>query len=350
MKEIYSEVIQFRGNHYDFGYEQGKQLKDSLTIHNRNRQWKKKRARFVIDIDEAKKAFMTFAPQIWDEFEGLQAGLEMPMEDVLRNFGGYRVEPERSGCSIMTGTDYMVRNYDFHPQTYDGRYTFFQPTDGGYAVVGPSSRITGRMDGMNEEGLVMGYNFTHRKKTHDGFVCYMIGRMILETCANVDEAVALLKEIPHRNAFSYVMIDSSEVTYVVEASPRGVKVRESNVSTNHFEVLTDENRNHLIDSQKRQTVIEDHLDEWSEAKQAFNYFNDSSLDLFSDKYKSWSGTIHTTAYFPKEKVAWFTLGGDKEPVVFDFEKWLNGTDVSIERIYGEVNTTLGFANMDAFVR
>ena len=45
------------------------------------------------------------------------------------------------------------------------------------------------MDGMNEYGLVMAYNFMHRKKPENGFVCYMVGRLILENCKNVTESI-----------------------------------------------------------------------------------------------------------------------------------------------------------------
>ncbi len=81
-------------------------------------------------------------------------------------------------------------------------YKLFQP-EHGYAHIGPASRVTGRMDGMNEHGLVMAYNFMNRKQPFDGFTCFIIGRFILELCRTADEAAALLKELPHRGGFSY---------------------------------------------------------------------------------------------------------------------------------------------------
>ncbi|SEQ15596.1 C45 family autoproteolytic acyltransferase/hydolase [Piscibacillus halophilus] len=350
MKQIHSDIFQFRGTHYDFGFKLGETLRDSLTVRNRQQGWKLKHPRFEIDVKEAEKQFKLFAPALWDEMEGLRDGLQLPMEEVLRDFGGYRVEPDKSGCSIFTTEQFMVRNYDFHPFTYDGMFCLYQPTDQGYAVIGPTSRITGRMDGMNEKGLVMGYNFTHRKKTADGFVCYMVGRMILETCATVDEAIELVKSVPHRGAFSYNVLDRKGKTYVIEAGPRAVEVREANICTNHFEILTDENRRYLKDSLKRIEVIERHQQDLSEPFSAFKFFNDSEAGVFADQYKSWAGTIHTSLYLPHEMEVWFTLGANRDPVVFDFRKWLNGEDVPLTRMFGAVDTDLGFANMDAKLR
>lgn len=346
MKQIHSDILEFRGTHYDFGFMQGEQLKESITLENRRKQWKVKRPRFKIDVAETKQAFSQFAPGIWDELTGLQESLELPMEEVLRDFGGYRIDALPSGCSIVTGQDFLVRNYDFHPQTYEGRYTLFQPTDQGYAIIGPTSRITGRMDGMNEKGLVMGYNFTHRKKPGDGFVCYMIGRIILETCATVDEAITLLKEIPHRGSFSYVILDQSGKTNVIEASPRAVDVREATVCTNHFEIQQHENRNYLKDSYERLDAIERQKDQTNEVYKTFRLLNDTDKGVFSKLYKSWAGTIHTSAYMPKDQQVWFALGGDVEPYVFDFGRWLEGETLTIDKIHGEVDTEIGFAHMD----
>ena len=346
MQEIHSEIIQFRGSHYDFGLYQGERLKESIVLDNRQKQWKAKRPRFEIDVAEAEQVLSRFAPGIWDELVGLRDSLELPMEEVLRNFGGYRIDALPSGCSIVTGHDFMVRNYDFHPQTYEGRYSMFQPTDHGYALIGPTSRITGRMDGMNEKGLAMGYNFTHRKKPGDGFVCYMIGRIILETCANIEEAIELVKRIPHRGSFSYVVTDASGKTSIIEASPRGVDVRSENACTNHFEIQAHENRNYLKDSYGRLEAIQGKPHETAHVDNAFRLFNGTGNGVFSELYKSWAGTIHTSAYLPQKMEAWFSLGGDQQPTVFDFGQWLKGTPLEVEKIHGTIDTKIGFAHLE----
>ncbi|MRH43887.1 linear amide C-N hydrolase [Aquibacillus halophilus] len=346
MKQVHSNIIQFRGSHYNLGVYQGKELMNSLTVKNREKQWKVRRPRFTIDAKEAEEAITTYAPGLWEELIGIKDTLRWPIERVLKEFGGYRLDYVRSGCSIVTGDNYFIRNYDYHPKTYEGRYVFYQPTDGGYATVGPSQRITGRSDGINEKGLVMGYNFMHRKKPGDGFICGMIGRIVLEHCANVSEAVEMLKVIPHRHSFSYIVYDKSEETYVVEASPRGIEVRQSNVCTNHFEKMEHENRNYLVDSERRLNVIQKQRESFGDAYDAFRLFNDPGKGVFSTEYRNWAGTIHTSAYFPRHMKTWFALGGNQQPTAFDFTKWLEGTDVTSNQIIGQVETDIPFAHMD----
>ncbi|MCA0972004.1 C45 family autoproteolytic acyltransferase/hydrolase [Halobacillus litoralis] len=345
MQHIYSDILQFRGTHYDFGYKQGEQLKGSLTVQNREKQWKVRIPRFKVAEQEVKEAITRFAPGVWDELLGLRDALEWPMERVMMEFGGYRIDYKRSGCSIMTGDGYMIRNYDYMPKTYEGRYSLFQPTDQGYAIIGPTQRITGRMDGMNEKGLVMGYNFMHRKRPGDGFICCMIGRLILESCATVQESVDMLREIPHRHSFSYTVFDRSNQTYVVEASPRGVEVRQSDVCTNHFEIMTKENRHHLVDSMKRMDAINENRPGLETAYDAFRLMNDSDKGVFSKQYSNWAGTIHTSGYLPEDGKAWFALGGDRKPYEIDFASWLAGEELEDERITGSVDTDIPFVHM-----
>lgn len=338
MVQVFSDVIQYRGSHYDFGYFQGQKLQDSPIISNRKKQWGPKFNRhFIIDLPTYRQAITRVAPFIWEEINGLANSLRMPLEEAVQLFGGYYLEYVRSGCSIFADSDYMVRNYDSHPRSYEGRYLFYQPTDAGYAVIGPSMQITGRIDGMNEKGLVMGYNFTHRKQSADGFLCNMIGRLILETCANIDEAIVLLKEIPHRHSFSYVLLDKGGVSYVVEASPREVAVRRSQVCTNHFHLLDKENRYRQDESRRREKAIQEKQQPAPGRLQAFRVMNEPAYDIFSFKYDAAAGTLHTAAYFPNDMKAWFSLGPNRKPVIFDFNKWLKGNDVNVTRILGEID-------------
>ncbi len=84
----------------------------------------------------------------------LQSILKMPTRQIILNFGHYRfTDLKESGCTVFQGKDFMVRNcHDYHP-AHDGRYLLYQPTDSGLAQIGPVSRVTGRMDGMNESGM-----------------------------------------------------------------------------------------------------------------------------------------------------------------------------------------------------
>lgn len=346
MHHYYSDVIQFTGNHYDFGYMQGELLKDSPILFNREKQWATTRRRhFTINEQEAIQLFTKFLPSMLDELQGLADALNWTMTDALREFGGYYVDYGKSGCSILTGTHFMIRNYDSHPGYYEGRYVIYRPTDTGYATIGPSMQITGRTDGMNEKGLAMGYNFINRVGSDDGFVCNMIGRMILETCANVEEAIALLKEIPHRTSFSYVLTDPSGETFVVEASPRKVIARKSNISTNHFEVLTEENRYRTEDSLRRKKELESQQSSHQDVYTAYQLLNDKEREIFASKYDASAGTIHTSAYLPNERKALFAIGGNRMPVIFDLNRYVAGERINVKQIKGKLNYHLPFVNM-----
>lgn len=347
MNDYYTDVVQFKGNHYDFGYKQGELLKGSALLDNREKQRSSRRKhQFIIDEQEALDLFSTFMPSMLDELRGLADSLDWTMKKALTEFGGYYVEYERSGCSILTDSAFMVRNYDSHPAYYEGRYVIYQPTDGGYATIGPSMQITGRTDGMNEKGLAMGYNFVNRVGSGDGFVCNMIGRMILETCANVDEAFSLLKEIPHRTLFNYILLDPNGETFVIETSPRKVEARKSNISTNHFELLTEENRYRMDDSLRRTKILEKKKNDQLEVFEAYQLLNGPEKEVFSNKYDASAGTIHTTAYLPSEMKTFYAIGGNRMPVIFDFQRILEGDKTNIKQIKGQLEYNRPFVNME----
>src|SRR5690625_6288515 len=97
-------------------------------------------------------------------------------------------------------------------------------------------------------------------------------------------------------------------------------------------------------------AIQSQQSQATDAYQAFRMLNDTDRGVFSSQYKNWSGTIHTAAYFPKQKKALFAVGGDREPRIFDFAKWLQGENVTTQRILGEVDTQLRFLHMEKIGR
>jgi predicted choloylglycine hydrolase len=345
MQKVVSDVIQFRGSHYDFGFYQGKQLASSPILKIRRKQLEKQANRhFIINEEKVRNVFQRFSPEIWEELIGLRDALELTTKEAIREFGGYYLEYRKSGCSNFLGNTFMIRNYDSDPAGYEGRYVLFAPTDLGYATIGPSMQITGRTDGMNEKGLSMGYNFVNRLRSGDGFVCNMIERIVLENAATVEEAVDLLKELPHRHSFNYTLIDRTGKTIVVEATNKRVVAREETVCTNHFETLTEENRFRMDDSLTRYEAMRAKEDSIETTYDAFRLLNESEQGVFSKKYGAWAGTLHTAAYLPTELQAWISFGNDRLPFIINFQNWLAGEDLRVKQIKGELDSTKGFIN------
>lgn len=345
MQQVKSDIMTFRGSHFDLGVSTAQWLKQTPLLQNREREWKKRMPRFDIDVNETYQVFQTYAPEIWEELMGMQEVLNLPTKQMILNFAHYRfTDLKESGCTVFQGKDFMVRNYDYHPATYDGRYLLFQPNDGGLAQIGPTSRVTGRMDGMNEAGLTMGYNFMHRKHPANGFVCYMIGRLVLEYCKDVDEAVSFLKELPHRSSFSYILMDRKLNHAIVEVTPRSFDVRYDKVCTNHFEILTHENRNYTKESRERLERTVSQTSQSLDKHTAFKLFNDPKFEIYSKLFRSWSGTIHTSMYEPQNLTAWMTLGENQAPTSINFQSWLDGNELTIQQFNGQIDTNLTFAN------
>src|SRR5699024_12403060 len=120
---------------------------DPTYSDNRKKRWRPQEARhFIIATVRFERVIKPFSPAILEEIHGLAEALHMNLIDAYRLFGGYYREFVRSGCSIFTDQHFMMRNYDTNPMSYEGRYLFYQPTDQGYAVIGPSMQITGRID------------------------------------------------------------------------------------------------------------------------------------------------------------------------------------------------------------
>ncbi|WP_194287348.1 C45 family autoproteolytic acyltransferase/hydolase [Gracilibacillus oryzae] len=344
MKKYYIDVIQYRGDRASFGFEQGKWLKQSPLHPIYTNPDIAKKLRFSINLSEAVEWIKALFPAFLEELQGLAEGLDLTFDQAIMHFSGYQQEWKKSGCTILTGDHYLVRNYDYHPKTYEGRFVLFQP-DNGYATIGPSQRIVGRADGMNEKGLMTGYNFVNRRNAGDGFIPTIITRMILEKCQSNEEAIALLKEVPHRVAFNYVLADRFGNRHVVEATSQAVRVKEDTRSTNHFDLLTEANRHHLADSQRRMAILRNQKQQLSKPE-AFQLLNNIEKELFAEKYLQSAGTLHTSIYDTNSLEAGIALGHNRMPTIFSFGDWLQGKDSWVRKVKGQINTNERMPYMD----
>ncbi|WP_246056046.1 C45 family autoproteolytic acyltransferase/hydolase [Alteribacter natronophilus] len=339
--DIQVDVTEGRGSPYRFGVMQGEKIKHSKLYPVHAKRRKKSLKSYTADIKEAEKMFMHFAPEIWEELEGAAEGLGWSLEDTVHEYGGYQQDWVKSGCSSIMYNGLYGRNYDYHPKTYDGRFVLWQPDRGkGYSIIGFAQRVVGRMDGMNEKGLAAGYHFVNRLRPSDGFICTTIARMILSRCTNVGDAVHMLKEIPHRHAFNYSLMDSSGDRAVVEASGKGVEVRRNSSSgcTNHFEEKKGENRHRTGESVSRLHLLEDYSRDFSGSKSPagdlFSVLNDEKRGVAKREYGNWSGTIHTAVYDTVNLSATVGVGIDSHPVTISFSEWLNGKPLRIKKVNG----------------
>lgn len=335
MKPLKIAIEQYRGTAYDIGYEQGKQINTSLID-----MFSRIVDEDEIDLTELKKLYSIHAPHLLDEMYGLADALTIPFKRAAL-FSGYGApEIKGMGCSSVVNNKMLVRNYDFSPELYDARLVFVQPKEG-YASVGHSLHVTGRLEGVNEKGLAIALHFVNSKEPQNGFTAASVIRIILDTCKNTEEAIDKIKQLPHSWSYNFSIGDAEGNTAVVEESPFEIKVRRDEnmlLCTNHFqkEEMSRLNREHLAGSKKRLAFLSNSELENRSALAFFNTFRDSDAPLYNEAYKAFFGTLHTFAYlFDERKV--LTAIPHGEVLKFDFTEWVKGKNIEQKELNGYLN-------------
>ena len=323
-EQLVVKIIQLEGSHYQFGLDQSKEVTTSpfretmdilyqITTSSNYR----KAIEFLQDI----------SPNLLAELEGLSKGLNMSLDATVKLFSGYDIEFPDMGCTTLAQEGYYVRNYDFNHSFYDARLVFTNPKNG-YGSVGFSQSLIGRLDGMNEKGLIVGLHFVNNKQKQEGFLATTIVRMLLEQCSTTEEAVKLIKDIPHGYCYNYSIMDREGRTVKIEASPQQQIEIISNplICTNHFEQesLKTENQNNISRSVNRKKYIQQLLKEKLTTLSAYYHFNNEHSPLFFSNYKEYFGTLHTVVYSPQELSIIIGIGENSEPLKLSLKEYLKG--------------------------
>ena len=247
------------------------------------------------------------------------------------------------GCTTFINEDFYARNYDFSPEIYDARLVFSNPISG-YAGVGFSQQVIGRLDGMNEKGLVVGLHFVNDKHQGEGFLATTIVRMLLEQCESIKEAIDFISTIPHGFCYNYSITDSSAESVIVEAAPEKQCVIFENplMCTNHFQSidLQEKNMKEIQRSIKRKEYISSLLKEKQSPIDAYHHFNDGTSPLFIKDYKEYFGTLHTVVYSPKDLSLIVGIGENSEPTKLSLKEYLDGTNILPQVLKGRIDQTV----------
>lgn len=330
--ELIVSVVELKGDYYQLGLTQSKDLM-SLPI------WGHMNT--CTNLSKAKISIKNFSPKILLELQGLADGLEMDLDAIIKCYSGYDVVFPEMGCTALVHDGYYVRNYDFSPELYDARLVFCNPK-GGYASVGFSQQVIGRLDGMNEKGLVVGLHFVNNKHKAEGFIATTIVRMLLEQCRNIAEAAELIAKIPQGYCYNYSIADSSGKSIIVEASPEQqvIKYTDSFICVNHFESegLREKNRQEIEGSVKRKEHVHSLLAEELSPMSVYRHFNDGDSKLFFKDYQEYFGTLHTVIYLPEELSLIVGIGENSKPRMFSLKEFMEGTAILPENLKGVITS------------
>lgn len=337
MEELIVSVVELKGSYPNIGLKQSKEIKTSMLLEQFNLL---QTLSTNSNSTKAQEVLKTVSPGILEELKGIANGLEMELDLIVKFYSGYDVSFPPMGCTTFVNDDNYVRNYDFSPELYDARLVFCNPTDG-YASVGFSHSVIGRLDGMNERGLVVGLHFVNNHDKEEGFIATTIVRMLLDQCGCIREAVDLISNIPHGYCYNYSITDPSGVGVVVEASPQKQVIRfgKSLTCTNHFEseLLQDKNRSEIQGSLKRKEYVNSFLKKKLSPISLYYHFNDGHSPLFYKYYKEYFGTLHTVVYSPKDLSLIIGVGENCAPIRVSLKDYLGETITLPTVIKGKIN-------------
>lgn len=312
------DVLDFSGSYYEIGIAHGRKLQNSKHFQSMLSKIKDVSV-LNQDTKEIINVIKSFCPQLLDELKGLQEGIKYTESDVLRLFGGYDMPLLEMGCTSFITSDYYVRNYDFSPYIYDGTFVIQRHEEDNWTC-GNSELMLGRLDGMNHHGLTCGLHFVNNKTHKKGFIGSTIVRIILEMCKHVEEAIDLLKELPHAASYNYSLVDRNGGFAVFEASPGMTNIHREKKSlscVNMFQTGKMEpfNRKNIDSSLDRLEALSHISETIKPVNEVHEWFSTQTSPVFYTDYEQFFGTLHTVSYVPKTNMILLTsLGGEAQEI------------------------------------
>jgi predicted choloylglycine hydrolase len=282
----------------------GKKWLDLFTTHwEAYKKWllENEDEAYAADLFTSQEALKTYMPKLWPTYVHL-CQITHADELVARFLTGYKPPSYVSGCSnavIKDEQTHLIRNYDHHPDLFEGVQILTRWNH--KKVIATSDCLIGVLDGMNEDGLAVSLTFGGRKKIDDGFGMPFILRYVLEFCANVEEAVVQLMNIPSHMAYNVTLVDSSGHHKTMRLAPGEEPViTTADYTTNHQKKIRWPENAAFNKTVERSTFLKHLLTEESLTKEELIQ-TFLRKPLYNNMYKQGFGTLFTAAYSPESR-------------------------------------------------
>jgi predicted choloylglycine hydrolase len=163
--------------------------------------------------------------------------------------------------------------------------------------------LWGLVDGMNDDGLAVSLTLGGRVGSGAGFAIPIVIRYLLETCPDVDSAIAALSRIPVAQAYNISLVDTSGRHATVYVAPGELaEVSDLRAATNHrLTVVENPHISDPLNSRERQDALLDVLGEFETEDDEGDLVDAFTRQpLRTGDYDRGFGTLYTAAYRPAD--------------------------------------------------
>ncbi len=265
-KAVLYRHVSLTGTPYEIGRKEAELIKDYYPeeidfIFNGNEMIQpisSECVKEIIDICDR------FCPNMNEEIKGFADYFNSSPEKVIYysfshvskgNCGHFAVLSQKTADQNI----YVGRSYEWDDE--DDKLLFTIKADGVYSHMGFSLLLFGRYDGINEKGLcvTMSNAIPGKMSEEEGLRFWMVIRILLDKCKNVEEAIQLIQVLPISSFCNLIITDKSNEAVLVEICNAvktfkrisGKSDKGYVYSTNHYTLPV---MQHLVKNRMKQSV------------------------------------------------------------------------------------------------
>jgi len=228
----------FTGTHYEIGFKFGQILKKQYVDFDSIIKLKDYQIDFGV---QSGKILSLVYPEVCREIKGITDGLQYSYE----KFSAWLLCMAccLKGCTAFCfnneGHIVFGRNNDLPPELKKLSQSMLYKPHHGYSFLGNTSSMVHLEEGINEKGLAAAMTFVVPEFIKPGLNSVFVVRYVLEKCANTEEAITAIKDIPVSSAGNVLLTDKAGDMAIVEFIPEKINIRRPSSDEKFLAVAND---------------------------------------------------------------------------------------------------------------